>query len=81
MTTAADVFENAHCDLCGCTHTLLLRKKDTTSYRRANCAEDGSMRTVSFRRAMRRLQDTSSISPRLTLRSVADIYARFWKTR
>ncbi len=80
MTTTADAFENAHCDLCGCTrHSLLLRKKDTTSYWRAKCAEDGLDPDTEF--PVVQCDDCGHvfISPRLKLPIVADIYARFWK--
>jgi SAM-dependent methyltransferase len=77
---AAEAFENANCDLCGGSrHTVLLRKKDTTSYWRAKCAEDGLDPDTEFPIVQCGDCRHVFVSPRLKQPIVADIYARFWK--
>jgi SAM-dependent methyltransferase len=80
VKTATEVFEHANCDLCsGNRQTVLLRKKDTTSYWRAKCAEDGIDPDTQF--PIVRCDDCGHVfvSPRLKPAIVADVYARFWK--
>jgi SAM-dependent methyltransferase len=77
---STEVFEDAHCDLCGSERqTVLLRKRDTTSYWRAKCAEDGIDPETPF--PIVRCGDCGHVyvSPRLRHHIVGDIYSRFWK--
>lgn len=79
-TATAEALEVAHCDLCGCERqTEILRKKDTTSYWRAKCAEDGLDVENAF--PIVRCDECGHVyvSPRLKQEIVNDIYARFWK--
>ncbi len=70
------------CDLCGCDRNkVLFRKKDTTSYWLAKCAEDKSLDpNTEFPIVECARCGHVYVTPRLSPALIADIYARFWQS-
>jgi SAM-dependent methyltransferase len=80
-STDLAAWDHAPCDLCGCAeHKVLFRKKDTTSYWLAKCAEDKSLDPeTEFPIVECARCRHVFVSPRLSPAVNADIYARFWR--
>jgi 2-polyprenyl-3-methyl-5-hydroxy-6-metoxy-1,4-benzoquinol methylase len=77
-----DSLVHAACDLCGCDeHKVLFRKKDTTSYWLAKCAEDKSLDPATEFPIVECARCRHVyVTPRLSPEVNADIYARFWQS-